>query len=588
MVTTTQAFEGRTGFYARSWRLRDTLAAAVLFLFSAGFVLWQNLRVAVLWDLAYLLDSSYRISLGQMPYRDFPFVHPPLAFLIQACLMRMFGRHFLVVATYAAAASGAGTVLAWRLYLQCVRCWACQLSARAWWLSLLLAAPLVFLGVYGIYPHPIYDGDAALAILLALYLLARLEDAIRNGVERTRGLALAAGAACVVPMFFKQNIGLPFLLAVLLGMTLLAAVEGGRGESPTAAIRSPYLTVLAGSAGALAAMCVLIAATVGVGNYVHWTIQFAAQRRMPGLLTELTIYAKWPLLWMLPAVFAGLGLFRTRVVHRGWGRLAAGCLVVSPFLAVLIGFLIRQDMDERADALLVLWPLWIVVSGVLCIWQLRRGITMSGLIPFFALAAIHGAFLSQNLWGSSYAVWALLLLLIGRVLVDIPAPTAGVACATMASGVLLVCGGLYAHSLERLNYIQFPDEPMGRSSIPDLRGMTTQGGYLRDFDELVAFSDREIPRQDALLLLPGEDPFYFATGRAPQFPVLLFDPTTNPYSPEQLMAEAQRRGVRWVIVKRRLQLCDNPFPGFDATVAQVRREYRLFRQLGAYDVYRRP
>ena len=61
-------------FKPNSWRPRDYVAAAVLFLGSAAFVLWQNARVAVLWDLSYLLDTSWRIALGQMPYRDFPLV----------------------------------------------------------------------------------------------------------------------------------------------------------------------------------------------------------------------------------------------------------------------------------------------------------------------------------------------------------------------------------------------------------------------------------------------------------------------------------------------------------------------------------
>ncbi len=79
---------------------------------------------------------------------------------------------------------------------------------------------------------------------------------------------------------------------------------------------------------------------------------------------------------------------------------------------------------------------------------------------------------------------------------------------------------------------------MQRSSVPALRGMATPGPFLPNFDELVGFTAREIPRHDPLLLLPGEDPFYFATGRTPQFPVTLFDPATDPYPASDLLAEA--------------------------------------------------
>ena len=57
------------------WRLRDFSAAALLFLGSAAVTLWQNAHLTVLWDASYTLETSTRIALGQMPYRDFPLAH---------------------------------------------------------------------------------------------------------------------------------------------------------------------------------------------------------------------------------------------------------------------------------------------------------------------------------------------------------------------------------------------------------------------------------------------------------------------------------------------------------------------------------
>jgi hypothetical protein len=100
------------------WSLRDCLAASGLFLASAAVVLWQNAHLAILWDASYTLDTSLRIALGQMPYRDFPLVHSPLTFLIQAAIIRLTGRVFFHHVLYAALVSGLGTVLAWRIVLQ--------------------------------------------------------------------------------------------------------------------------------------------------------------------------------------------------------------------------------------------------------------------------------------------------------------------------------------------------------------------------------------------------------------------------------------------------------------------------------------
>ena len=38
---------------------------------AAGVVLYQAGRVAPLWDVSYILEHAYRMSLGDIPYRDF-------------------------------------------------------------------------------------------------------------------------------------------------------------------------------------------------------------------------------------------------------------------------------------------------------------------------------------------------------------------------------------------------------------------------------------------------------------------------------------------------------------------------------------
>ena len=68
------------------------MLGAILFFATAGVVLWQNLRLGILWDLGYILETSYRISLGDVPYRDFPMPFAPLTFLTQAAIIKLTGR----------------------------------------------------------------------------------------------------------------------------------------------------------------------------------------------------------------------------------------------------------------------------------------------------------------------------------------------------------------------------------------------------------------------------------------------------------------------------------------------------------------
>jgi len=592
------------------WALGDSLAAAALFAATAAFVLWQNSRLAVLWDASYLLDTSWRIALGQHPYRDFPLVHAPLTFLLQAAVIRLTGRVFFHHVLYAAAAGALATVLTWRIALRTleprmpsqprvprVRILGPGHAQSPWTLSLLLAAPLTVLGIYSIFPVPFYDCDCILAVLVALFALQRLPS---GGASPLRGAL--TGAALVLPLFFKQNIGLPFLLSALAAILLLLAAHALTRTNTQANPAPPtLLAVLAGAAAALLAAALLLHLTAGVHNYLYWTIHFAAQRRLPGLHDMLLVFAEPALLWQLPLAAAAL-LLLTRV-RAPWSRRLACALLAAPFLWTLLLLALDSDVSDRAADLLALWPLLLILAAAHALASLglaiaRRTLALATLLPLLLLATIFGTLLSQQLWGSTYAIWPLLVLLVAGLLASLtaqnpandapaPQPIGLLPLAAVFSATLLVCGGLYAAGAERLSYAQLQQGPLARSTAPALRGMATRGPYLPAFDQLLRFAAAEVPRDDALLLLPGENPFYFATGRTPRFPVLLFDSTCDPYSPAQLAAQVRDRNVRWLILERNLQLTADPTPQRDATLQLLAPQFTLYRSLDNYDVYRR-
>jgi hypothetical protein len=161
------------------------------------------------------------------------------------------------------------------------------------------------------------------------------------------------------------------------------------------------------------------------------------------------------------------------------------------------------------------------------------------------------------------------------------------ALAAVISVTLLVCGGFYTASEDRLSYVNLPDAPVEHSAFPQLAGMATPGPYLPEFDELLRYAAANIPQDDGLILIPGEDPFYFATGRVPRFPVLLFDPTTDPYSPAETAALVRSENIRWLIVKRDMQMVVDPTPNRAATMQALMGEFTLAAHLRGYDVYRR-
>jgi len=561
------------------WALWDWAAAVSLFLGTSAVVVWQNSRLAVLWDLSYILENSYRISLGDFPYRDFPFPYAPITFLIQSLLIRLTGRVFFHHVLYCAIVGGLGTILTWRILVHVLR--GAMPSFRL--VAFLMAAPLTVLGIYCVLPHPFYDPDCTFVIICGILLLLHLEH-----MEFPPLRAFFTGIVCVVPLFVKQNTGLAFLATAALAVAILIACEAWRRQRV-----SGYAWLLTGMAAGLFAAMLLLHFTVGLRNYWHWTIQFAAARRLPGLSEMFAPYQS-PLLLLWFAAFAAGAFLMWR--NRGGSRmfsLLSVSLMAAPFAWTVLYLLVEEDPSERAERLLALWPFVLIVSLVFALLAAKNGLSIERLLPFILIGTVQGAFLSQQLWGSTYAIWPLLVILLAGVLgelfrvgrekfsreIDL--------LASVAALCILVSGGFYVASHERLNYADVSTGEMARSTLPALTGLSMRGPWIPQFEELVRFTDREIPKDQGLLMIPGEDLFYYATGRRPHFPVLMFDHTINPYSPEEIVEISRRRNICWLIVKKNLQLGGEPVEDKSQLLDLLRRDFAPVQSLADYDIYRR-
>src|SRR5438128_3763371 len=112
-----------------------------------------------------------------------------MTFLVQATIVRIFGRVYWHHVAYAVLACGVATALTYLVVRRFV--------PRA--TAVFLTLPLALLGIYCILPHPFYDPDACLAIVALL------------GALLAGRRPMLVGALCIVPLFVKQNIGLAFV-----------------------------------------------------------------------------------------------------------------------------------------------------------------------------------------------------------------------------------------------------------------------------------------------------------------------------------------------------------------------------------------
>lgn len=557
----------------------DWFVALFLFSATAAVVVWQNSRLGVLWDLSYVLDSSYRISLGDVPYRDFPFPHAPLTFLIQAALIKLSGRVFWHTTAYCALTGGLATVMTWRILLNVVR----DRLAHARLVAFVLSLPLITLGIYCIFPHPFYDPDCTFAILLSVLLLQRLD---RKPESAWR--ALFAGALLVVPLFVKQNTGAAFFASAGLALAALMTIEIFQRLSARR-----YVLAMAGAIAGLSLALLLIHFSAGLKNYWQWTIQFAAARRTPPRGEMLAIYqGKILLLWL--AIF-GTGVILLWLDRRGQRvlTLLSALLMSAPFAWPAIYLLRDQDASERADRLVAVWPVLLIVAFIVAVATIRRRTGVALVLPFILIAAVNGNFMSQQLWGSTYAVWPFFMILFATTIVGLASPLKSwsawmtMPLTAIAAASLIISGAFYVRTHERLDYANLTDGDLKRSTLPQLKGLSVRGDWLPNFEELVRYSEKNIPRDDGLVMIPGEDLFYYTTGRRTLFPVLLFDHTTNPYSPEEIAQLCRDRNIRWIIVKQDLQLEEDPVKDHDHLIELLEKDFEQVESLNNYDIYRR-
>jgi hypothetical protein len=124
---------------------------------------------------------------------------------------------------------------------------------------------------------------------------------------------------------------------------------------------------------------------------------------------------------------------------------------------MLIYLFVEPEPGERAECLLALWPFLLMVSFILALLSVgrRRGIAL--VLPFMLIGTVNGAFLSQQLWGSTYAVWPLFMLLFADTISALSPALKDrtgwktVSLTAVVAISMLVSGGLYVLSHERLN-----------------------------------------------------------------------------------------------------------------------------------------
>ena len=536
----------------------------LLFAAGAAFTAWRNSEVGVLVDIAYPLNTATRIALGEVPYAQFPLVLAPLHFLVQAGLIKLFGPHFAVQIAYASILSGLSAWLTYRLTLRILRG-----TSRSALVAAFLGIAAIPVGIYSIYPHPFYDPDTCFLVLLGL-------TAIFASFDRpTKSRWIAAGALLTLPIWTKQTIGGAFLVSALGVLSLNAVVQ------PSARAWLRWCT--AGIAVAFALEVATLQFTVGIDHYVGWTWSFALSGR--GVSADrIAPFVDPRVLW--PATLILVPAALSKRLTPGWRTAAFAVALCFPAIAAAV-------LPAAALATPELFPPLLVSATVLAVAaSAALGPSFERLLPFVLTGTALGALMSQGL-PSSYGIFPLLIMAIASLVRDLGqavplpvrlAPMTGIVLALL----ILVSGSFYTLTNDRLRFIDVnAPGPVHSSTFPSLVGLSARGPYIADLDEILVWTHDHVQPDEPMVYLPGEDPVFFALQRRPALPSVYFYDVANPYTPAELARIADEVGLRWVFVKDRLQITEEP-PLEPALIASLTRGADLVARVGAYRIYRRP
>lgn len=548
---------------------------------AAVAVIVQTTRVTPLIDYTYQVEAAYRIYGGQMPYRDFFLVVPPGTYMVLAALMVLSGGYSHIVTVIFTAILAGINVLLLNEILSKLKI--------PFLIRMLLLSILPFTG-HGIYPWPNYDVYSGIAINALFYWL--ICTAANNRIAPRFGFFFGAAGATLI--LFKQNTGVAYCLGII-AVFFLTAVRFRKRQS--------FILLLSTVAG----MAVFLLLSLGYIVFnklgpaiVEQTINFAGSARQPMaavaivkgqyIMYFLTVIRQLPflLIFLIPLL-----IMKKRT---GWLPLVlnAGLFL---FLAVLSihGIVVIPSIKDQYNMILLFS--WVTVYSVYIIvlpflWIRSKNLTtfLPRIFPIAFLITAHATYLTHHIVGSSYGLWPIFVIMTGINIAVIQEAFPNIYCTPLIG--LFCCFLFYIlfmnyQSKQFFDYVSL-DGKVGQSTTPRLAGAGTPGPWMNKLDQLLTYVAVHIPANDAVVTVPGEDPFYAATGRKNPLPILMFHRDINPLSSMDFPKYFAQKGVVWVIAKTETQL--NPVFGF---IDLTRPEYGLSRyyatdaQVGIYTIYKR-
>jgi hypothetical protein len=552
----------------------------ISFLFAllpVATVIFQANRFWPLYDSSFIIENSYRISIGEVPYKDFLLLTTPGTYLIQAFIMKVFGSTLYPQIIYCSLISFLIYLLTYRILF---------FFNNGKWLNLAITLPVSITGGYGIISFPFYDIDCLFLILLSLFLVLYC---YKKSFPKV--CSILVGICSVIPVFFKQNMGLVYL--AMLHLTFIVTIFFKKGELSI----KQYLWFFVGSILAIFLIITYISVTSGFSNFVFSTFE-SAKLRLPGIISFIQYNFNFVLLrrsvfWLLIAV-----VLKYLKLKNIWLYFICFFLMLSPIYLFPLRNVFYGN-TKYYELFPTVWPVTIIVCIITVFYALVKvkDVSIFFILLLFTVVGVvivtwlpHGyPAYSVDLCPLLSVLYALLFLVLSKSVFR-RNPHLLVRLMITNSIILALLIVMFVISNHQYHWLYGYEikEKIYHSTTPNLRGLSVPGEFVPNLDNLINFVNKEIPVNEPIILIPPEDPLNFALGRTPKFPLFIVDYwMLDIYKPEEILEKIKFCGVEWMVIKTIVQgdFSGGNWDNLGNLIYLLKKEFVLYRVLPGYEIY---
>ena len=534
-------------------------------------VLFRNTGVNnALVDFTYQLENSYRISVGQVPYRDFFLVLTPGIYYLDAFFLKIFNQ------------SNMGQVVL-LLLIHLVQILISYFilkgltsNKKIQWMGTCVIAfsESIF------YPFVVYNTASYDMMLLCIfYYLKR-----KNRNSYTGKNAFMLGILLTLPIYFKQNFGLFFMIAFYFYLITQDVTE--KKMQRTIGLFSG--TMISGMSFVL----FLYLQGVAISQFIFQTLIFPGEAKHPGrvILTNcLAAIEKsiilYGILLLVVALFITYSAFSKKYTQTIALSVVIFAFIIFPYLVRLISGYIPYD-NGSINVNSILWYLLYYLIAFIwlkdCLFQ-NQLFSQKSILILSLFLFIFGIF-TKRLDGPSW-IWVFaIVLMIEQEVLNNSKPFFIVALMAM------LVWNLYSARTVNLTWIDESGKLYQETNISSkFFKIGANGRWIPEIENLSTYI-QDVIGEARFVEMPCEDPIYWASLKTPQLDFFQAYPETCPYKMEDFAEIIDNDGIEYIIVKKNCQFKhymineDNVNDFIDQISA---RGYLRIDRFDSYEIYRK-